>query len=237
MRHLNSGRKLQRTSSHRKALLSNMATALIVHKRIETTEAKAKELRPFVEKLITRAKHARKRENEGTLTGGNQTIDIHARRTVAKLIRDKAALEELFDTVADVVESREGGYCRITKLGVRRGDAARMAVIELVDWGEDQDGSVTLRRRRRKQEGGPASAPQEAQVEQSIEDSVSAAIETLESIDQKQEAGAASDDAGDATTVDSAVEPTAEASSESEKGDDDSDTDDSDTKDEPKAGQ
>lgn len=133
MRHLNSGRKLKRTSSHKRALLRNMASSLFAHKKIHTTLAKANELRPYAEQLITKARIALKREQAGQLPEG-QTIDLHSRRVVAREIRQKAILQELFDTIAPVVAERDGGYCRIVKTGTRRGDAGKTAIIELVDW-------------------------------------------------------------------------------------------------------
>lgn len=144
MRHLKSGWKLKRTSSHRKSLLRNLATELLEHKRIETTLAKAKALRPFVEKLITKARRAVLRERQNLLPEGHK-IDIHARRIVGRLITNKAVLQELFDTIAPVVVERPGGYLRIVKTGFRRGDAAEMAVVELVDWGAPQDGAISKR--------------------------------------------------------------------------------------------
>lgn len=133
MIHNRVGRKLKRTASHRKALLGNMATSLFEHKRIVTTEAKAKELRRFAEPLITRAKQALINEKNGTLVTG-QKIDIHNRRIVGRTVHNKAVLQHLFDTIAPSVEHRNGGYLRIIKLGQRRGDAGRMASIELVDF-------------------------------------------------------------------------------------------------------
>jgi len=117
MRHRISGRKLGRTSSHRKALLKNMAQALIKHEQIKTTLPKAKELAPHVEKLITLGKR-----------GG-----LHARRLAYAELRDNAMVEKLFTTFAERYGSRQGGYTRIMKAGFRYGDAAPMAVIELVD--------------------------------------------------------------------------------------------------------
>jgi large subunit ribosomal protein L17 len=148
MRHLKSGRKLKRTSSHKKALLRTLATSLFEHKRIATTEAKAKELRPYAERLITKAKHALLREKQGLLPDG-QTIDIHNRRIVYRDIRNKGVLEELFDSIAPTVEDRPGGYTRIIKTGFRRGDGGRTAIIELVDWAEPQDGAVGLKGKKR----------------------------------------------------------------------------------------
>lgn len=148
MRHLVAGRKLKRTHSHRKALLSNLATQLFEHKKVHTTEAKAKELRPFAEKLISKAKNALLKERQGLLPDGN-TVDVHNRRTVAKLIRSKAVLQELFDVIAPAVETRNGGFTRIIKTGVRRGDNARTALIHLVDFANPQDGASSSKRKRK----------------------------------------------------------------------------------------
>jgi large subunit ribosomal protein L17 len=117
MRHGLSGRKLNRTSAHRKALLSNMANALIKHEQIKTTLPKAKELRPVVEKLVTLGKR------------GN----LHARRQVFAVLRDDAMTAKLFDTLAGRYADRPGGYTRVLKAGHRYGDAAPMAIIEFVD--------------------------------------------------------------------------------------------------------
>lgn len=148
MRHLVRGRKLKRTASHRKALMANMATSLFEHKKIVTTEAKAKELRPYAEHLITKAKHALQNEKQGLLPEG-QTIDIHNRRVVGRFIRRKDVLQELFDAIAPVVETRDGGYTRVVKLGFRRGDAGQKAMIELVDWAAPQDGTVRMKSKKK----------------------------------------------------------------------------------------
>ena len=121
MRHRKSFNHLGRTSSHRKAMLSNMATSLILHKRINTTVAKAKALRGYVEPLITKAK-------EDT---------THSRREVFRHLQDKNAVTELFREVSLKVGDRPGGYTRIIKLGNRLGDNADMAMIELVDYNEN----------------------------------------------------------------------------------------------------
>ncbi len=175
MRHLKSGRKLKRTWSHRKALLANLASSLIEHKRIQTTEAKAKELRPYVEKLITRAKRALLNEKNGTLDA-NQTVDVQARREVARLLTNKAIVQELFDSIAPVVESRNGGYTRIIKTGVRQGDAGRTAMIELVDWSEQQDGKASLGKKR---------TASTARVVRQVEKAVSAVAETVAQEEEK----------------------------------------------------
>lgn len=145
MRHSVAGRKLKRTASHKRAMMCNLATSLFEHKRLITTVAKAKELRPFAEQLITRARNAYNAEKAGTV--GNNGVDFHSRRMVGRFIHNKAVLQELFDTIAPVVADRPGGYTRITKLGNRRGDAAPEAMIELVDWSNPQDGRVSLKTR------------------------------------------------------------------------------------------
>jgi large subunit ribosomal protein L17 len=122
MRHNVAHRKLGRVTEHRIALLRNQATALIRHERIETTVPKAKELRPFVERLITLAKRG----------AANNGRALHARRLVAADIADKAVVGKLFDTIAPRFAERPGGYTRILKIGSRRGDGAEVAQIELV---------------------------------------------------------------------------------------------------------
>ncbi|WP_323990399.1 50S ribosomal protein L17 [Nguyenibacter sp. L1] len=117
MRHGVAGRKLGVTSSHRAAMFRNMAVALIKHEQITTTLPKAKELRPVVEKLITLGKRG----------------DLHARRQAYAQLRDDAIVSKLFAAVADRYKARNGGYTRVLKAGIRHGDAADMAVIELVD--------------------------------------------------------------------------------------------------------
>jgi large subunit ribosomal protein L17 len=117
MRHRVGGRKLQRTSSHRAALFRNMAAALIKHEQITTTLAKAKELRPYVEKLVTLAKH-----------GG-----LSNRRLAQSRLMDDAQLVKLFDVIGPRYASRAGGYTRVIKAGIRASDASPMAIIEFVD--------------------------------------------------------------------------------------------------------
>ena len=148
MRHAKKVKKLKRTASHRKAMLRNMATSLFEHKKLSTTVAKAKALRPYAEHLITKAKHALQNEQAGKLADGNK-IDVHNRRIVGKHIQNKAVLQELFDTIAPMVEDRPGGYTRIIKTGSRRGDAAQTAIIELVDWAAPQDGAVSKKSKKK----------------------------------------------------------------------------------------
>lgn len=177
MRHVVRGRKLGRTASHRKALMANMATSLFEHKKIVTTEAKAKELRPYAEHLITKAKHALMREKQGLLPEG-QTVDIHNRRVVGRVIKVKAVLQELFDAIAPVVESRNGGYTRVVKLGFRRGDAGQKAMIELVDWAAPQDGTVRMKSKRKAKSTKPTAKPVVAATPVVVEPAVPA-VETV----------------------------------------------------------
>lgn len=117
MRHGKAGRKLNRTSSHRKAMFANMAASLIIHEQITTTVPKAKEIRPIVEKLVTLGKRG----------------DLHARRQALSQIQDKEAVKKLFDVIAARYATRNGGYLRIMRAGYRFGDNAPMAIIEFVE--------------------------------------------------------------------------------------------------------
>jgi large subunit ribosomal protein L17 len=136
MRHRVGHRKLQRTAAHRTALLRNMAAALIKHEQITTTLAKAREIRPYTEKLITLAKR-----------GG-----LSNRRLAMSRLMDEAQLAKLFDVLADRYKGREGGYTRVIKAGIRSSDAAAMAIIELVDRDETAKG----------QDSGPVMVEDEA---------------------------------------------------------------------------
>ena len=125
MRHRVGHRKLGRVTEHRISMLRNQATALLRHERIETTVPKAKELRPFVERIITIAKR-------GIAAGDANGKALHARRMVLEDIQDRDVVGKLFDTIAPRFESRPGGYTRILRLGYRRGDSAEVAQLELV---------------------------------------------------------------------------------------------------------
>ena len=116
MRHNKTGRKLGRKTAHRKALMSNLASALITNKKIKTTDAKAKELRKYIEPLVTFAKKG----------------DLHSRRQVLKKIRHKSIVRELFDNIGPTFSNRNGGYTRIIKLGFRDNDCAPISIIEFV---------------------------------------------------------------------------------------------------------
>ncbi len=131
MRHNVKGRKLSRTASHRKATLISLITSLLKYKRIKTTLAKAKETRGFAEKLVTKARKG----------------DLHAKKQVMDLIKDKEVVKELFSEIIPKIGDRPGGYTRVVKLGNRIGDAAQMAIIELVDYNE----VVTARAEQQKE--------------------------------------------------------------------------------------
>ncbi len=149
MRHNRAINHLGRQSGHRKAMLANMASSLIMHKRITTTVAKAKALRSYVEPLITKSK-------EDT---------THSRRIVFSYLKDKNAVTELFRNIAPKIADRPGGYTRVLHVGFRQGDAAEMALIELVDFNEaalasaSKSAKKTTRRSRAKKAEAPAEAP------------------------------------------------------------------------------
>ena len=140
MRHGKRFNHLSRKAPHRKSMLSNMASSLILHKKIETTLAKAKALRKFVEPLLTKSK----------------SDTTHSRRSVFSLLENKEAVNELFNKVSEKISSRPGGYTRIIKTGFRLGDNAEMSIIELVDYNnlllgvDESDKSTKSRRRKRK---------------------------------------------------------------------------------------
>lgn len=134
MRHRKSGRKLGRNSSHRKAMWRNMVTSLVEHGRIRTTEAKAKELRSFAEKTITKAIRVSDivAKDEDARSAEEKTRLVHAIRVAGRMVRGKDQLHRLFHEVAPQLKTRPGGYTRIIKAGPRPGDAAPMAYVELI---------------------------------------------------------------------------------------------------------
>ncbi|MEM1390538.1 MAG: 50S ribosomal protein L17 [Pseudomonadota bacterium] len=136
MRHGIAHRKLNRTASHRKAMFANMAASLIEHEQIVTTLPKAKEMKPFMDKLITLAKKG----------------DLHARRQAISKVRDKDAVKKLFDVFGERYKDRNGGYTRVLKAGFRYGDNAPRAVIELVDRDEDARGAADRARHEAEME-------------------------------------------------------------------------------------
>ena len=143
MRHLKAGRKLNRTSSHRKALFRNLVTSLIEHEQVRTTDAKAKELRRITDRMITLGKRG----------------SLHARRQALAYIRSRSVVSKLFDEVAARFTERHGGYTRVVKIGHRHGDAAPMSIIELTDRGEAAKAEAERKRERRRRRAEKKSAP------------------------------------------------------------------------------
>ncbi len=176
MRHNKSFNHLGRTASHRSAMLSNMATSLILHKRISTTVAKAKALKMYVEPLITKSK----------------VDSTHSRRVVFSYLQNKDGVKELFQDVAEKVATRPGGYTRILKTGNRQGDNAEMCIIELVDYNESytqekQAAKATTKRRRGGAKKKTEAAAEVAEVE------VAEELKSEEVVDQKEEPTAEAD--------------------------------------------
>jgi len=137
MRHSVKGRKLKRTASHKSALLRNLATSLLKYKRIRTTVAKAKELRTFVEPLLSKA-----------IAG-----DLHNKKMVMDAIKDKEVVKELFASIVPTLSERKGGYTRIVKLGRRLGDGAEVAIIELVDYNEAANQKAVENKEKKEAKG------------------------------------------------------------------------------------
>ena len=141
MRHQKSGRKLNRTASHRWALMRNLITSLLRDEQIKTTDAKAKELRRWADRVITLGKQG----------------SLHARRQVLGIVQDKAVVRKLFDTIGPRFKDRPGGYTRIIKIGIRRGDAAPLSIIGLVG-GEAPSAEQKPRRRARRRQAAAQEA-------------------------------------------------------------------------------
>ena|SRR5690606_32691909 len=154
MRHGKKINHLGRTASHRKAMLSNMASSLITHKRINTTVAKAKSLQRYIEPLITKSK----------------TDDTNNRRVVFSYLQDKEAVAELFREVAPKIGDRPGGYTRIIKTGFRQGDGADTAMIELVDFNELYTSAKPEKKTRRSRRGSSKAAETEVKKEETVEE-------------------------------------------------------------------
>lgn len=164
MRHNVKGRKLNRTSSHKRALMRTLLTQLLEYKRIHTTEAKAKELRPYAEKMITKARLAYQREQQGLLDDG-QKYDVHTRRLLGRDIRKKEVIEALFDEICPEIGDRPGGYTRIVKTGIRKGDSGRAALIELVDYNREIVGNAPKKAKKKAKPTTKKSTPVEEVVE------------------------------------------------------------------------
>ena len=159
MRHNKKFNHLGRTASHRGSMLSNMASSLILHKRITTTLAKAKALKTFVEPLSTRSKVG----------------DTNNRRVVFRYLQNKEAVKELFNVVAEKVGDRPGGYTRVIKLGTRQGDAAPIAFIELVDFDENMAKAPKAEKKTRRSRRSAAKKAEEAPVEAQAEETATEA--------------------------------------------------------------
>jgi large subunit ribosomal protein L17 len=181
------GPRLGGGPAHERLLLANLATALFTHKRITTTETKAKRLRPLAERLITFAKRG----------------DLHARRRVMTVIRDKSAVHELFTEIAPLVAEREGGYTRITKIGNRKGDNAPMAVIELVL----EPVNPKPKSAKKSAAAAPAPAAEDAPADETVEETTEAPAEDA----------AADETATDETSTDEATDAPADESAEETK--------------------
>lgn len=194
MRHGKKINHLGRTASHRKAMLSNMATSLILHKRITTTVAKAKALRKYVEPLITKSK----------------TDTTHSRRTVFSYLQDKESAQVLFDDVASKVADRPGGYTRIIKFGNRLGDNAEMCMIELVDYNEtyvteEKPGKRTRRSRRGgggKKKSAQTTGTQGESAQESNKEKGEEQVEATADSQQQDESAAKKDESANADETD-----------------------------------
>ena len=191
MRHRKSFNHLGRTSAHRKAMLSNMASSLILHKRITTTVAKAKALRGYVEPLITKSKDD----------------TTHSRRVVFSYLQNKEAVTELFREVSKKVGDRPGGYTRIIKLGNRLGDNADMAMMELVDYNENLLKETKTKKTTRRRRGG----------KKKTTTSVETQTETVEEVAEKPvEDTAVAEEAKETASEETKEEPKAEAEDNTE---------------------
>ena len=171
MRHGKKIAHLGRTASHRKAMMANMASSLIEHKRINTTVAKAKALKKFVEPLITKAK----------------SDTTHNRRVVFSALRNKYAVSELFRDIAEKVADRQGGYTRIIKVGSRMGDNASMAMIELVDFNDTYVTNKPAKKRSRRR-GGKKKADAPAPAAEATEELAEEVVDTVATEEVKEEA-------------------------------------------------
>lgn len=201
MRHGKRFNHLGRTASHRKAMLSNMASSLILHKRISTTVAKAKALRKYVEPLITKSK----------------TDSTHSRRVVFSYLQDKESVRELFDEVSEKVDARPGGYTRIIKTGSRLGDNAEMCIMELVDYNElllaDKEPKKTKTRRSRRGKKVEAGTDNANVVEEKEEEDKGVTTKEVEAVAEKE------------VKVSDEVETAEDTESKSEKSSNEEDSD------------
>lgn len=204
MRHGKKFNHLSRTAPHRKAMLSNMASSLIQHKRISTTVAKAKALRKYVEPLITKAK----------------TDSTHSRRVVFSYLQDKESVTTLFGEVAEKVADRPGGYTRIIKTGNRLGDNADMCIIELVDYNENlltETAAPAAKKSRRSRRGGKKSAAETTPVAEAAEEVVEEVVAEAEEVVEESAAEEVVEEATEEAETTEEAAP--EATDEEEKKD------------------
>ncbi len=201
MRHGKKFNHLSRKTAHRSAMLSNMASSLIMHKRINTTVAKAKALRKYIDPILTKSK----------------TDDTHSRRVVFSYLQDKESVSELFNTVAEKIANRPGGYTRILRTGSRLGDNAEMCVMELVDFNElllKEEGAGKAKTRRSRRGGKSKSAETSAKVEETavVEEVATEEAEAQEEVTEETTTEEASADEVSAEEVEAAevVEEVAE---------------------------
>ncbi len=203
MRHGKKFNHLGRTASHREAMLSNMASSLIKYKRINTTVAKAKALRKYIEPIITKAK----------------SDTTHSRRMVFSYLQDKESVQELFGSVAEKVANRPGGYTRIIKMGNRLGDNADMCMMELVDYNELLLQETTAKKSRRSRRGGKKSETakvEAAPVEEVVAEEV-APVEVVEEAEVVNETTKEVEATTEDATEDSAGSDDADSSEEEDK--------------------
>ncbi len=228
MRHGKKINHLGRKSAHRKAMLANMASSLILHKRITTTTAKAKALKTFIEPLITKAKQD----------------NTHSRRMVFGYLQDKVAVSELFRDVAEKVGDRPGGYTRILKTGNRNGDNSEMCFLELVDYNETytstEEKQTSSRRRRRRRGGKKKSQSQQkteesaaSQAEEGTGDETQISGEEPDVTEEKQEAKE-QESTGEQQETEESVEARNEEAGEEQQNDEEEDQQNSDSGEEKK---
>lgn len=202
MRHRKQGRGLGRNPTHRKAMLANLATAVLEREKVKTTTAKAKEARSVVERLITVAKKG----------------DLHARRQVLKTVRDRTVVAKLFDTIAPRFSDRPGGYTRIIHVGQRQGDAAEISILELVDNVAVDEVEQTVepeskpKRKRTRKAAAPAPVAEEPAVEEAVVEEIA---DTPEEVDATPEANDEKDN-GEAEAAEASA---AETAGDAEGGD------------------
>jgi large subunit ribosomal protein L17 len=215
MRHRKKGKKLGRDAGHRKQTLAALSSALIEHKRIQTTLAKAKALRPFVEPLITRSKQD----------------TTHNRKQVFRYLQDKEAIKELFGDVAEQVGDRPGGYTRIIKLGQRSGDGAEMAMIELVDYNDVPPASTGSSGSRTRRGGGKGRRGSGSSTAEPDQEPPQDTEEAAESEPAEAEAAATEVEAPDEAPADEAASEAAEAEEPAAEADSEADADAEDNED------